>query len=77
MTLPIGRYGRVVRILSDWYGPEWIEVGDIVFQARSVCHVFAGEIFNVTKGIAGYGNNTYWRQGAIARKPYIEIEVLK
>ena len=77
LTLPVGRYGRVTKVLSDWFGPDWIQVGDIVFQARSVCHVFATEIFNVTRGIAHYTNNTHWRQGVIAQKPFIEIEVLK
>lgn len=76
MTLPVGSYGRVTKILQTGYPAPWIEVGDIVFQAKSFCHVFATEIFNVTRGIAHYTNNTHWRQGVVARKPFIEIEVL-
>ncbi len=76
MTLPVGSYGCVIQKLQDGYPDDWIAVGDIVFQARSFCHEFATEIFNVTRGIAGYSNNTHWRQSKLARQPYILIQIL-
>ena len=77
MTLPVGRYGRVINILQSGYSDEWIEVGDIVFQAKSYGPWPDNyQIFNTTKGITGYTNPSHWRQGRIAQQPFIEIEIL-
>ena len=77
LTLPINCYGRVIQVLRPQdYGPKWIDVGDIVYQAREVSVNFAGTIFNITRGFTYYTNSTQWRIGSTAKLPFILIERL-
>ena len=77
LTLPCGWYGRVIQVLRPKdFGPDWIDIGDIVFQSRCWHHVFTTEIWNVTRGIGGYTGDSFWRQGAMARRPFILIGAL-
>ncbi len=79
LTLPVGRYGRVVeKLQSDAYADQWLEVGDIVQQVKAYGPWPDNyQIFNVTKGITGYTNPSHWRQTELARKPLIPIRILE
>lgn len=79
MTLPVGCYGRVIQVIDsqNCYSANWIDIGDIVYQAKSYGPWSNNyQIFNVTKGITGYTNPSHWRESKLARQPFILIEIL-